>query len=63
LFARPFKRGDVIKTKIGGQEFYGKVVSVDIRYLKIQNYDKDGGVQILPLASIYNAPITVLSSE
>jgi len=54
LFTRPFKRGSIIQ--INGQR--GKVISVDLRYVRLQNL-KDKGAVLLPLSVVYSSTIVV----
>jgi hypothetical protein len=54
LFTRPFKRGWIIS--VCG--YRGKVISTDIRYLRLENL-KDRTEVLIPLSLVYQNPITV----
>lgn len=54
LFVRPFQRGDLVT--VGGQK--GRVVSVDIRYVKLMSEDERTEV-LVPIASVYRSDIKI----
>lgn len=54
LFTRPFERGYIIS--VGGMK--GKVLSIDIRYVRLQKVE-DGSEMLVPLSMVYNQVITI----
>ena len=54
LFTRPFKRGAVIN--VAGHR--GKVISVDVQYVKLQSMN-DKSIILLPLSMVYGNAIVV----
>ena len=54
LFTRPFKRGQIISVN----NMRGRVVSVDVRYVKLQN-TKDKSETLIPLSLVYSNAITI----
>lgn len=54
LLTRPFERGDVIS--VGGMR--GKVLSIDIRYMRLQ-HEESGNEMMVPLSMVYNQVITI----
>jgi small-conductance mechanosensitive channel len=58
LFSRPFQRGDVIT--ING--FKGKVMAIDLKYVKLISLDGKKEMMI-PVSVIYGNPITIEKEE
>ena len=54
LFTRPFKRGQIISVN----NMRGRVVSVDVRYVKLQS-TKDKSETLIPLSLVYSNAITI----
>lgn len=53
LLTRPFERGNIIS--VGNMK--GKVLSIDIRYMRLQKLE-DGSEMLVPLSLVYNQVIT-----
>jgi len=62
LFARPFRRGNYVRLHGRYQEFAGKVQSIDLRYLKLENV-KEKSIIMLPLSFVIGSPITIEKRE
>lgn len=54
LFTRPFQRGDVVT--INGSK--GRVVSMDMRYVKLYNAN-EGAEVLIPVSSVYKSEIKI----
>jgi len=58
---RPFRIGDWIKCKLGGEDIYAKVEAIELRHTKLRNLD--GRTILVPNSQIYRAIITNVTSE
>jgi small-conductance mechanosensitive channel len=56
IFARPFRRGSSITIHASHGPYSGKVVAIDMRYVRLQ---QTKGQLLVPLGVIINTPITV----
>lgn len=54
IFTRPFKRGQIISVN----NMRGKVMSIDVRYCKLQSL-KDKSEMLVPLSVVYSNTITI----
>jgi len=54
IFTRPFKRGQIISVN----NIRGKVMSIDVRYCKLQSL-KDKSEMLVPLSVVYSNAITI----
>lgn len=54
LFTKPFQRGSMIRIN----NYYGKVISIDIRYVKIYD-EKDNSEILLPLSLVHKNAIKI----
>lgn len=66
VMQKPFRTGDIVKILAGGKEWYGKVISIDHQFIKLEL--KDDGVAIkssslgyvsIPSGKVNGTPIVV----
>lgn len=58
LLCRPFKRGYIIAISDGKNQYKGRVVSWDMRYVKIQ--DEDSTIHLVPLSMVYKNVVSII---
>jgi small-conductance mechanosensitive channel len=58
LLTKPFKRNDIITVA----NYKGKIISIDVKYLKLKSLKERNVYHILPLKLVYDSAMTIESS-